>query len=70
MSVAVTSDGRKVASSSLDSVIIVWDTLTGAKVSTMETGPVDAWSVEMNHMNQRKQNYYNTCDQVSDLHSG
>ena len=45
VSVALSSDGRKVASSSLDSVIIVCDTLTGAKTATMETGPVDAWSV-------------------------
>ena len=36
---------RRVASSSLDSVIIVWDTMSGSKISTMETGPVDAWSV-------------------------
>ena len=45
VSVALSSDGRRVASSSLDSVIIVCDTLTGAKTATMETGPVDAWSV-------------------------
>ena len=45
VSVALSSDGRKVASSSLDSVIIVWDTNTGAKIATMDTGPVDAWSV-------------------------
>ena len=45
VSVALSSDGRKVASSSLDSVIIVCDTNTGAKIATMETGPVDAWSV-------------------------
>ena len=49
VSVAISGDGRRVASSSLDSVIIVWDTLTGAKVATMETGPVDAWSVIFTH---------------------
>ena len=46
---AISGDGRRVASSSLDSVIIVWDTMSGAKVATMETGPVDAWSVIFTH---------------------
>ena len=52
VSVAVSSDGRRVASSSLDSVIIVWDTMSGSKISTMETGPMDAWSVIFTHDDQ------------------
>ena len=46
---AISGDGRRVASSSLDSVIIVWDTFTGTKVATMETGSMDVWSVIFTH---------------------
>ena len=45
VSVVLSSDGSCLASSSLDSVIMTWDTRTGAKLATMETGPVDAWTV-------------------------
>ena len=71
VSVAVSGDGKRVASSSLDSVIIVWDTLTGAKIATMETGPVDAWSVIFTHDDKfivsGKQKCGNESDSYGDI---
>ena len=34
-----------IATSSLDSYIRVWDLQTGEKTQTIESGPVDVWSV-------------------------
>jgi len=45
VSVTLSPDGSRLASSSLDSAILIWDTLTGDKVATIENGPVDAWTV-------------------------
>ncbi|CAL7938669.1 unnamed protein product [Xylocopa violacea] len=45
VSVAVSSDGSKCASSSLDSSLKLWDIETGEKISSIEVGPVDIWTV-------------------------
>lgn len=45
VSVALSPDGTKLASSSLDSAILLWDVENGIKIATMENGPVDAWTV-------------------------
>ncbi|XP_015174522.1 PREDICTED: WD repeat-containing protein 61 [Polistes dominula] len=45
VSVAVSSDGLKCASSSLDSSLKVWDLESGEKISNIEVGPVDIWTV-------------------------
>ena len=45
VSVALSPDGSKIASSSLDSAILLWDAENGSKIATMENGPVDAWTV-------------------------
>lgn len=45
VSVAVSSDGSKCASSSLDSSLKLWDVETGDKLSSIEVGPVDIWTV-------------------------
>lgn len=45
VSVAVSSDGKTIASSSLDSGLFIWKTETGQKLNTTELGPVDLWTV-------------------------
>ncbi|OAD59981.1 WD repeat-containing protein 61 [Eufriesea mexicana] len=45
VSVAVSSDGTKCASSSLDSSLKLWDLQTGGMISSVEVGPVDIWTV-------------------------
>ena len=45
VSVAVSSDGSKCASSSLDSSLRLWDVDSGEKISSIEVGPVDIWTV-------------------------
>jgi len=45
VSVAVSADGTKCASSSLDSSLRLWDLETGEKLSSIEVGPVDIWTV-------------------------
>lgn len=34
-----------IASSSLDSSVRVWDALTGERLSNLETGPADVWTI-------------------------
>ncbi|XP_063830143.1 superkiller complex protein 8-like [Ostrinia nubilalis] len=45
MSVAVSPDGHSIASSSLDSMLIIWDLLSGQKVHEVETGATDVWKL-------------------------
>lgn len=45
VSVAVSCDGKKCASSSLDSSLKLWDLETAEKISNIEVGPVDIWTV-------------------------
>lgn len=45
VSVAISSDGLKCASSSLDSSLRLWDLKSGEKISSIEVGPVDIWTV-------------------------
>ncbi|XP_032681191.1 WD repeat-containing protein 61 [Odontomachus brunneus] len=45
VSIAVSSDGSKCASSSLDSSLRLWDLQSGDKLSNIEVGPVDIWTV-------------------------
>lgn len=45
VSVAVSSDGTKCASSSLDSSLRLWDLDSGEKLNTIEVGPVDIWTL-------------------------
>ncbi|XP_015606734.1 WD repeat-containing protein 61 [Cephus cinctus] len=45
VSVAINSDGSKCASSSLDSSLRLWNLATGEKISNIEVGPVDIWTV-------------------------
>lgn len=45
VSVAVSSDGRTIASSSLDSGLCIWKTETGQMLNQAALGPVDLWTV-------------------------
>lgn len=45
VSVAVNSDGTRCASSSLDSSLRIWNISSGEKLSSIEVGPVDIWSI-------------------------
>lgn len=45
VSVAVSSDGQKIASSSLDSGLCIWKTETGQMLNQAALGPVDLWTV-------------------------
>ncbi|CAD6238110.1 GSCOCG00008397001-RA-CDS [Cotesia congregata] len=45
VSVAISSDGTKCASSSLDSSLRLWDLESGERISSIEVGPVDIWTV-------------------------
>lgn len=45
VSVAVSSDGRTIASSSLDSGLCIWKTETGQMLNQATCGPVDLWTV-------------------------
>lgn len=45
VSVAVSSDGQKIASSSLDSGLCIWKTETGQMLNQTALGPVDLWTV-------------------------
>ncbi|KAF9814288.1 hypothetical protein SFRURICE_015225 [Spodoptera frugiperda] len=46
ISVAVSPDGKTLASSSQDSSLILWDLTNGEKIKTMETGPTDVWTLD------------------------
>lgn len=45
VSVAVSNDGQKIASSSLDSGLCIWKTETGQLLNQAALGPVDIWTV-------------------------
>lgn len=45
VSVAVSSDGNTIASSSLDSGLCIWKTETGQLLNQTALGPVDLWTV-------------------------
>jgi len=46
VSVCLSPDSRRLASSSLDSAIILWDTARGEKVGSIDSGgPTDTWTV-------------------------
>lgn len=45
VSVAVSSDGQTIASSSLDSGLCIWKTETGQLLNQAALGPVDLWTV-------------------------
>lgn len=45
VSVAVSSDGSKIASSSLDSGLCIWKTESGHLLQQAALGPVDLWTV-------------------------
>lgn len=45
VSVAVSSDGKTIASSSLDSGLCIWKTETGQMLNQAALGPVDLWTV-------------------------
>ncbi|XP_012285916.1 WD repeat-containing protein 61 [Orussus abietinus] len=45
VSVAVSSDGTKCASSSLDSSLRLWNIESGEKISSIDVGPIDIWTV-------------------------
>ncbi|XP_065354128.1 superkiller complex protein 8 [Calliphora vicina] len=45
VSVAVSSDGKTIASSSLDSSLCFWDSQSGQQQHLLAFGPVDLWSV-------------------------
>lgn len=45
VSVAVSNDGRTIASSSLDSGLCIWKTKTGQMLNQAALGPVDLWTV-------------------------
>lgn len=45
VSVAVSSDGHTIASSSLDSGLCIWKTETGQLLNQAALGPVDLWTV-------------------------
>lgn len=45
VSVAVSNDGRTIASSSLDSGLCIWKTETGQMLNQAALGPVDLWTV-------------------------
>lgn len=45
VSVAISADGTKCASSSLDSSLRLWDLESGNQLSCIEVGPVDIWSI-------------------------
>ncbi|CAG4935622.1 unnamed protein product [Colias eurytheme] len=46
ISVAVSPDGKTLASSSQDSSLILWDIASGEKLKTMETGTTDVWTLD------------------------
>lgn len=45
VSVAISNDGEKIASSSLDSGLCIWKTETGQLLNQAALGPVDLWTV-------------------------
>lgn len=45
VSVAVSNDGEKIATSSLDSGLCIWKTETGQMLNQAALGPVDLWTV-------------------------
>ncbi|XP_020813836.1 WD repeat-containing protein 61 [Drosophila serrata] len=52
VSVAVSSDGQTIASSSLDSSLCLWDARTGDKKHLLRFGPVDLWTVGFSPCNK------------------
>ncbi|KAH8271239.1 hypothetical protein KR018_002704, partial [Drosophila ironensis] len=52
VSVAVTSDGQTIASSSLDSTLCLWDARSGEKKHMLNFGPVDLWTVGFSPCNK------------------
>ncbi|CAG5074000.1 Similar to wdr61: WD repeat-containing protein 61 (Danio rerio), partial [Cotesia congregata] len=53
VSVAISSDGTKCASSSLDSSLRLWDLESGERISSIEVGPVDIWTVFLEVMQEK-----------------
>ncbi|CAF4825726.1 unnamed protein product [Pieris macdunnoughi] len=45
VSVAISPDGYTLATTSLDSILIIWELSTGNKVHEIETGSIDTWKV-------------------------
>ncbi|XP_041980509.1 WD repeat-containing protein 61-like [Aricia agestis] len=45
VSLAISPDGQKLASTSLDSTLIIWEVLSGRKVHEIKTGATDVWKV-------------------------
>ncbi len=45
VSVALNSDSSMCASSSLDSVLILWDMRTGSKIKSIMVGPIELWTI-------------------------
>ncbi|EDV49681.2 WD repeat-containing protein 61 [Drosophila erecta] len=52
VSVAVSSDGQTIASSSLDSTMCLWDARSGDKKHLLTFGPVDLWTVKFSPCNK------------------
>ncbi|XP_055851267.1 SKI8 subunit of superkiller complex protein [Episyrphus balteatus] len=52
MSVAVSSDGQTIASSSLDSSLCFWDSKSGQQKNKIALGPVDLWTVAFSPCNK------------------
>ncbi|XP_033163662.1 WD repeat-containing protein 61 [Drosophila mauritiana] len=52
VSVAVSSDGQTIASSSLDSTMCLWDARSGHKKHLLNFGPVDLWTVQFSPCNK------------------
>lgn len=45
ISVALNSDASIIASSALDSTLMLWNTTTGEKIKTFSIGPVELWTI-------------------------
>lgn len=52
LSVATSSDGKTIASSSLDSNLCLWDSQTGEQLNKITMGPVDLWTIAFSPCNK------------------